>query len=148
MTTTKPGPGEGAELSSRQVLYLRYLPFVLVDLVVINLFVEYWDRVVIDSFTITLLTACVLQMLLKLTIALERRLAKYFNAKQGKAAKAMRWFVSWLIVFSSKFVILGVIGLVFGDHVDFGGIIPFFAVVFGILIAEAVATKVLYSLSD
>jgi len=147
-TTTKPGPGEGAVLHGRQVVFLRYLPFVLIDLVVINLYVEYWDKVVIDSFTITLFTACVMQLLLKLTISLEHRVAEYFKAKPGKSAQAMRWFVSWFIVFSSKFVILGVIALIFGDHVDFGGIIPFFAVVFSILIAEALIARVAYSLGD
>ena len=148
MTTVKPGAGEGAHINSRQVLYLRYFTFVLVDLVVINLFVEYWDKVVIDSFTITLLTACVMQLLLKLTIALEHRLAEYLKAKPSKGAQAMRWFATWFVLFSSKFVILGAIGLVFGDHVDFGGIIPFFAVVFSILIAEAVVAKLAYALGD
>ena len=79
-TTTKPGPGEGAVMNARQVVLLRYLPFVLIDLVVINLYVEYWDKVVIDSFTLTLFTACVMQLLLKLTMALEHRVAGYFNA--------------------------------------------------------------------
>ncbi len=148
MTTIKPGPGEGAHLNSRQVLYVRYFTFVLVDLVVINLFVEYWGKVVIDSFTITLLTACVMQALLKLTIALEHRLADYFKAKPGKSAQTMRWFVTWFVLFSSKFVILWVIDVIFGDHVDFGGIIPFFAVVFSILIAEAIAAKLAYTLGD
>ena len=146
--TTKPGPGEGAVLNARQVVFLRYLPFVLIDLVVINLYVEYWDKVVIDSFTITLFTACVMQLLLKLTIALEHRVADYFKTKPGKLAVAMRWFVSWLIVFSSKFVILALVGLIFGEHVDFGGIIPFFAVVFSILIAEGLIAKLAYSLGD
>jgi hypothetical protein len=148
VTKVKPGPGEGAHINSRQVLYVRYLAFVLVDLVAINLFVEYWDKVVIDSFTITLFTACVMQLLLKLTIALEHRLAQYFKAKPGKGRQAMRWLTTWFIMFSSKFVILGVIGLIFGDHVDFGGVIPFFAVVFSILIAEALAAKPLYALGD
>ena len=146
--TTKPGPGEGAALNARQVVFLRYLPFVLIDLVVINLYVEYWDKVVIDSFTITLFTACVMQLLLKLTMELEHRVAGYFNAKPGKFAVAMRWFLAWFIVFSSKFVILAVVDLIFGDHVDFGGIIPFFAVVFSILIAEALIARLAYSLGD
>ena len=147
-TTTKPGPGEGAVMNARQVVFLRYLPFVLIDLVVINLYVEYWDKVVIDSFTLTLLTACVMQLLLKLVMELEHRVAGYFKAKPGKLAVAMRWFVAWSIVFSSKFVILAVVDLIFGEHVDFGGIIPFFAVVFSIIGAEALIAKVAYSLGE
>ena len=147
-TTTKPGPGEGAVMNARQVVFLRYLPFVLIDLVVINLYVEYWDKVVIDSFTLTLLTACVMQLLLKLVMELEHRVAGYFKAKPGKLAVAMRWFLAWFIVFSSKFVILAVVDLIFGEHVEFGGIIPFFAVVFSILGAEALIAKLAYSLGE
>ena len=78
--------------SSRQRAFLRYLTATLVDLVVLNLFVEYWEYVAADSFTITLLAAVLLQVLLKLTIALEHRLAAFFNARQGGFAKFMRFF--------------------------------------------------------
>ena len=78
--------------SPRQRAFLRYLTATLVDLVVLNLFVEYWEYVSADSFTITLLAAVLLQVLLKLTIVLEHRVAAYFNAKQGGFAKFMRFF--------------------------------------------------------
>ena len=55
--------------SLRQRRFLRFLTATLVDLVVLNLFVEYLPQyVTVDSFTITLLAAVVLQVLLKLTL--------------------------------------------------------------------------------
>ena len=78
--------------SIRQRAFLRYFTATLVDLVVLGLFVEYWEHVVADSFTIILLAAVLLQVLLKLTIALEHRVAAYFNARQGGFAKFMRFF--------------------------------------------------------
>ena len=59
-------------VSARQGRFIRYMLFVLVDLTVLNLFVQYWDRIVIDSFTISLFTAALLQVLLKATLAIER----------------------------------------------------------------------------
>ena len=126
--------------SSRQWLFLRYFTAILIDLVVLNLFVEYWDHVVIDSFTISLLAALLLQVLLKATLAIEHRVAGYFNSKSGSLAKFMRYFSAWAILFVSKFVILELVNITFGDSVDFGGplhgVVAFIAVVTAMLVAE------------
>jgi hypothetical protein len=114
---------------------MRYLTATLVDLVVLGLFVEYWQYVSADSFTIILLAAVVLQVLLKLTIVLEHRLAAYFNARPGGFAKFMRFFSAWLVLFGSKFVILEALALAFGDRLRFGG--PFHGI--GALIVVVVA---------
>ena len=127
--------------SRRQRLFLRYLTAILVDLLVLNLFVEYWEWVSADSFTITLLAAVLLQVLLKLTIALEHRLAAFFNARQGGFAKFMRFFSAWLVLFGSKFVILEALSLAFGDGLRFGGpfhgIVALIVVVVTMLVVEA-----------
>ena len=132
--------------SPRQRAFLRYFTAVLVDLAVLNLFVEYWgEYVAADSFTITLLAAVLLQFLLKLTIALEHRLAAYFNARQGGFAKFMRFFTAWLILFGSKFVILEALALAFSDGLRFGGpfhgIVALIAVVVAMLVVEAALVK-------
>jgi hypothetical protein len=59
--------------STKQLLFLRYFTAILIDLAVLNLFDEYWEHVVIDSFTISLIAALLLQVLLKITLALEHR---------------------------------------------------------------------------
>ena len=92
--------------SKRQRVFIRYLTATLVDLVVLGLFVEYWENVSADSFTIILLAAVLLQVLLKLTIVLEHRVAAFFNARPGGFTKFMRFFSAWLVLFGSKFVIL------------------------------------------
>jgi hypothetical protein len=131
--------------SLRQRVFLRYLTATLVDLVVLNLFVEYWEHVAADSFTITLLAAVLLQVLLKLTIALEHRLAAFFNARQGGFAKFMRFFTAWLVLFGSKFVILEALVLAFGDRLRFGGpfhgIVALIVVVVTMLVVEAALVK-------
>ena len=131
--------------SCRQRAFLRYLTATLVDLVVLGLFAEYWEHVVAGSFTIMLLAAVLLQVLLKLTLALEHRLAAFFNARPGGFAKFMRYFTAWLVLFGSKFVILEALVLAFGDRLRFGGpfhgIVALIVVVVAMLVVEAVLVK-------
>ena len=131
--------------SLRQRVFMRYLTATLVDLAVLNLFVEYWEHVSADSFTITLLAAVLLQILLKLTIALEHRLAAFFNARPGGFNKFMRFFTAWLVLFGSKFVILEALVFAFGDRLRFGGpfhgIVALIVVVVAMLVVEAALVK-------
>ena len=137
--------------SPRQRSFLRYFTATLVDLVVLGLFAEYWEYVSVDSFTIIVLAAVLFQILLKLTLALEHRVAAFFNARPGGFNKFMRFFTAWLIVFGSKFLILGVLVLAFGDRLRFGGpfqgVVALIAVVVVMLVVEAAFVKLYRSLS-
>ncbi len=127
--------------SPRQRGFFRYLTATLVDLVVLGLFAQYWDHVRVESFTVMLLVAALLQLLLKLTIALEHRLAAFFSARPGGFAKFMRYFSAWVVLFGSKFVILGALSFAFGEGLHFGGpfhgIVPLIVVVVTMLVVEA-----------
>jgi hypothetical protein len=132
--------------SPRQRAFMRYFTAVLVDLVVLNLFIQYWPtHVSASSFMITLLAAVLLQILLKLTIVLEHRLAAYYNAKPGAFNKFMRFFTAWLVLFGSKFVILEALVFAFGDGLRFGGpfhgIVALIAVVVVMLAVEVAIVK-------
>jgi len=137
--------------SKNQVLFITFTLAVLVDLVVLGLFNEFWELVVLDSFIITLVTALLLQVLLKLTLKLEHYVASYFNKKSGILPKIMRFLSAWAILFVSKLVILEAIDFAFGDHILFlgpyHGIVVFIFVVAGILLAEWLVTKIYNSLA-
>ena len=126
--------------STGQRAFVRYFTAILIDLVVLNLFAEYSERVAVDSFTVSLFAALLLQILLKLTMALEHRVAAYFNAMQGGFARFMRFFSAWLILFGSKFVILEALSFAFGDSLRFTGVlhglVTLIAVVVAMLLAE------------
>src|SRR6516164_6942255 len=108
-------PVSGEAPSSKQRLFARYFMGILVDLVVLNLFAEYWSKkVYIDTFTTSLLAAIVLQLLLRGTIAVEHWVASFFKGKTGALNKFLRIFFAWLVLFGSKFVILEVIAQLFG----------------------------------
>lgn len=139
-TMDRSGPALAQIPSSRQKWFLRYYTGVLIDLVVLNLFVEYSQYVEIDSFTVSVFAAILLQILLKLTLVVEHWAANYFKSKPGTTAKVMRWFVAWLILFGSKFVILEAVNFAFGERVYFGGwlhgVVAMIAVLVVMLLAE------------
>jgi hypothetical protein len=153
MTTTEALLPLTAETpSDAQRLFVRYFTAILIDLVVLNLFVEYSKNVTIDSFTTSLLAAVVLQVLLKLTIAVEHRVMGYFKAKPGRLMTFLRFFFAWVVLFGSKFVILEAITLIFGNNVRFEGvfhgIVTLIVVVVAMLVAEEVIVRLYQRLGD
>ena len=147
MTKIEDLQNEGAgSFSKRQRLFIRYTLAVLVDLTVLNLFNEYWDFVYFEYFTISLLTAVLLQFLLQVTIAIEHRVAGYFKTKTGLRAKVLRGLSTWPILFASKLVILEAFNFAFGDSVVFSGpihgLVAFIIVVIAIIIAEQAITRI------
>jgi len=135
-------------VSPRQRVFLVYLLGTLIDLLVLNVFAEHWDYVVSESFTISLFVAIVLQVMLKLTLVLEHKVADYFNSKReawGKSATILRFFSAWLILFLSKFVILGAVDLAFGFSIAFTGplhgVLAFIVVVVVMVLAEEAVAR-------
>jgi hypothetical protein len=117
------------------------------DLVVLNLFAEWWSYVFVSSFTVSLAAALVLQALLKGTIAVEHKVAAYWKSRgPGKLNTFMRFFCAWLVLFGSKFVILEAIVQIFGKEVHFlgmwHGVVTLIVVVVVMLVAEELMVRV------
>jgi len=146
MTEEIPGIALTEDINNSQRLFVRYLVAVLIDLAVLNLFDEFWELVTVEPFSVSVLAAILLQVLLKATLVLEHRVAGYFNKKSGGFARFMRFFTAWLILFGSKFVMLGAIDFAFGDDVLFTGplhgVVAFIVVVMVMLAAEEVAVRI------
>ena len=138
-------PGIAELPSDRQRLFLYYFTATLTDLIVLGLFDEYSDKVTVDGFSIMLLAAVLLQILLKATIEVEHRVAHYFNSKSGGFARFMRFFCAWLVLFGSKFVILEALSFAFGERVKFEGalhgLVWLIIVVVVMLIAEELLVR-------
>ena len=138
--------------STRQRLYVRYLTATLIDLTILNLFSEHWQYVSVSSFTTSIFVALLLRVLLKVTLALEHKVAGFFNAKSGAGAKFMRYLSAWLILFGSKFIMLGAINFAFGSKVLFTGplhgVVAFIVVVVVMLVAEELTARLFHRLAD
>ncbi len=132
----------------RQLLFFSWTKDVLIYVVVLNLFVEYVEKVVIDSFTISILTAILLKALLDLILGLEHRVAHFFEARPGNLSKFLRIVSTWLILFLSKFLILEVVDLVFGDHVELGKFVHVLSLVIALMVAREVVQRIYMALGS
>ena len=145
------GPVSAEVPTTAQSLFVRYLLAVLIDLVVLNLFDEYSANVQIESFTVSLFAAILLQFLLKLTLVIEHKIGAWFKAKPGRAWTFARFFTAWLILFGSKFVILEAINIAFGDGVQFfgmlHGVVTLIVVLIVMILAEEVVARTYRRLS-
>ena len=137
--------------SNHQQLFVYYTVAVLVDLTVLNLFNEFWEYVLIESFIISLFAAILLQALLRMTLVLEHRVSQKFTSQPGLKPKIYRFLSAWGIVFTSKIIILEAINLAFGDAVLFtgpiDGLVVFIVVVVAILLVEHLFKRIYDSMS-
>jgi len=139
-------------VSIKQQIFLKYFTFTLIDLAVLNFFAEYWDKVTISSFGVSLLVAIILQVLLKMTLHLEHKIGAYFASHETLIMKISRILSAWFILFASKFVMLGVLQFVFSDAIVFAGayhgVIAFIVVVMVILLVEYLFARLFDALAD
>jgi hypothetical protein len=73
-------------------------------------------------------------------MAIEHRVAGYFNKKPGLRPKILRYVSAWGILFISKLVVLWAIDLFFGSSILFigllHGVVAFILVVIVIIVVE------------
>ena len=135
-------------MSPAQARFLSWVSAVLVDIVVLNLFVEFVHTIVIDSFAISILTAVLLKLMVDAVKGLEQSVSAYFAGKEGAVWKPVRFLAVWLILFLSKFVILEAVNVVFGNHVELGSFIEIVAVIVTMLAANAALVAVYQNLGE
>jgi hypothetical protein len=109
---------------------------ILIAVVVLNLFVEYVHTVVIDSFSISLLTAVLLWLMLRVITRLEKRVSAYFRPKEGALYRVLRYLSVWAILFVSKFVILEVVALATAGRATLGQFFAVVAIVLALMAAD------------
>lgn len=123
-------------ISQKQDVFFSWTSDVLIYTIVLNLFVEHVDAVVIDSFTISILTAVLLKVLLDLVMGLEHQVHGFFAGKEGAVFKFLGTVSLFAILFLGKLFILEVVNLVFGDHVELGHFVDVLALVLALMITR------------
>jgi hypothetical protein len=123
-------------ITRKQDIFFSWMSDVLIYTVVLNLFVEYVDAVVIDSFTISILTAILLKILLDIVMRFEHIVHHFFAQKEGASAKVLGTISLFAILFLGKLFILEVVSFVFGDHVELGHFIEVVALVLALMITR------------
>ena len=130
------GPETDLSVTPAQFRFARALTDILVYIVVLNLFVEYVNAVVIESFSVSVVTAVLLWLMLGVIKRLERRVAGYFRRRKGVLWLVLRYLSVWAILVVSKFVILEVVALVTAGRAVLGHFFEVLAIVLALMAAE------------
>ena len=131
---------DGIRVTRGQELFASWVTDVLVYVLVLNLFVEYVPKVITESFTISIFTAVVLKLLIDAIAGLEHHVRGWFNEREGPIWRALGVVAVFSILFISKFVVLEVIDVIFGDRVALGGFIEVALLVVTMILARRSVT--------
>jgi hypothetical protein len=114
-----------------------------VYVVVLNLAVEYVPSVISESFSLTLLTAALLKVVLELVILLKGQIVRRLRAATTRRAKVAAAVSLWVVAAGSKLVVLELVDLVFGDAVNLGGFVPVTLLVGALLVSRGAVRRLL-----
>ena len=129
--------------TKQQLVFFSWTKDILIYIIVLNLFVEYNAKIIIDSFTISIFTAILLKILLEIILKLEHKVSAAFSAY-----KVLRVFLVWLILFGSKFLILEVVDIVFGEHVELGKFLDVIVLVIALMVAREIFQQIYLALGE
>jgi hypothetical protein len=116
---------------------------VFVYVVVLNLAIQYKPSVISETFTLSLLTAVLLKLALEVVILLKGEILTRLLAADTRRAKIVAAVSLWVVAAGSKFVVLELVDLVFGDAVSLGGFIPVTLLVVALLGSRAAVRRLL-----
>lgn len=96
---------------------------VFVYLIVLGLFTQFLPSVITESFIVSLLTAVLFKLALEVIAVLKTRILDRIRASRTPAGKTLNAVLLVALGAGSKFVILWLTDLVFGDAVQLGGFV-------------------------
>jgi hypothetical protein len=83
-----------------------------------------------------------LKVVLEVVVLAKNRVKARFKAATSPFGKVAAWFLLWLVLFGSTFVVLEAIDLVFGSSVSLGGFFSVTALI--LMLARAAVRKLLH----
>jgi hypothetical protein len=119
-----------------------------VYVVVLNLAIEYFPSVITEGFTLSLLTAALLKVALELVIVVKGHILVRLRGADTRRAKLAAAVSLWVVAAGSKFLVLELVDLVFGDAVSLGGFVSVTLLIVALLGARAAVRRLLYDSTD
>jgi hypothetical protein len=114
--------------------------------VVLNLAVEYFPSVISEGFTLSLLTAVLLKIALELVLSLKASLIGRLRTAATPTGKVVAALLVWLVAVGSKFVVLELVNVIFGDAVSLGGFISVSLLVLALLASRSLVRRLLHDM--
>lgn len=116
---------------------------VFVYVVVLNLFIEYLPRVISETFTLSLLTAVLLKLVLEVVLAAKKRVRAGLRAAATPWGKVAGGVALWVVLVGSKLLVLAAVDVVFGERVSLGGFLSVTALILALLLSRAAVRHLL-----
>ncbi|BEH03078.1 hypothetical protein brsh051_23590 [Brooklawnia propionicigenes] len=120
---------------------MRLRPIDLVDvfvyLVVLGVFSELFPRVISETFLLALLTAVLLKVVLELVLVVKKRVVARIRAAPTPVGRVVNALSLVLVMAGSKFLVLELTALAFGDFVQLGGFFSVTALILTLMLARA-----------
>lgn len=126
---------------------MRVRPVDLVDvfvyLVVLGLFIQWFPDVISESFSLALLTAIVLKVVLDVVLLVKKRILGRIRDTNSVAVRVVNRLALVLVLPGSKFVVLELIAWLFGGSVYLGGFFQVTALIIVLMLARGGVRRLL-----
>lgn len=122
--------------SPRGTLRPEHVVDVFVYVVVLNLVAEYAPSVIAETFTVSLLVAILLKLVLEVVLAAKRWAKGRFASAQTAAGKVGGLFTLALVLPGSKILVLELVAFVFRDAVSLGGFVSVTGLILALLLSR------------
>lgn len=126
----------------RQQIYTSWVLDLLVYTVILNLFVQFVADFYIESFSLSLLVALVLKVMLVLVMKFEHVMKQWFEKQSKDVFSYIQPIALMTILFLSKFLILEVIDFLFGHRVDLHNIIALIVMIIAMIATRKILEKI------
>ena len=121
---------------------------VLVNVVVLNLAVQFVPSVISETFTLSLPTAVLLKVVLEVVVAGKGAVVSRLRAATTPLGKVAGGVTLWLVAVGSKFLVLELVALVFQGSVDLGGFLPVKALIVTLIVGRTLVRRFLVPASS
>jgi hypothetical protein len=116
---------------------------VFVYVVILNLANEYFPLVITETFTLSLLTAVLLKLVLEVVVFFKDRVKTRFKSAQTIVGKVGAGLLLWALLVGSKFVVLELVAIAFAGQVQLGGFFAVTGLIVVLLLARAGVRRLL-----
>ncbi len=127
----------------RRLLQPADLVDVFAYVVVLNLATQFVPAMIAETFLLSLLTAVLLKAVLEVVVLLKNRVKKRFTSAPRKVGKVVAAASLVLVMAGSKFVVLELVALLFGDSVRLGGFFAVTALILLLMLTRAGVRRLL-----
>lgn len=135
-------------INQRQLYFKELFIGTLIYAVVLGFFNDYTSVVYAQSFSTIFFASIVLEMLTFLVFQLKDSVVAHFKERESPPHKALLIFIIWFIMFSSKFIFVWTVDLIFGDAITINGFLGILAVVLSVTVIHKFADVVFIKLGD